>query len=469
MTGGRIVQLKAAQDAIEARAIAIPAAGPSPEWAVAELIKRLRGHFLYDVARDQWLRFDGAGWTATGEGRPDVYGEVNDKALTLLELIAARVNELHPPDPQKPAPGSRWQTVKVRRLIIEGARDLSALRVGSRDGERVWDREPHMLATPRGLVDLTTGKLREASPADMVKQRTRVAPDEGKPTRWLEFLSETFGNDAEVLTYVQCIAGYWLTGETKTHQFWCLVGAGGNGKSVFVDAIRYAMGDYATTSRPEVWCERKHDPHPEELARLDGKRLIAAAEPSAHSKVNDSRVKAWSGGDPVEVRFMRQDSFHMTPIGKLVFLGQTVPATHGVKDAWERRLRVVPFTRQPAEKDLQLPEKLKGEAGRILQWAIEGARLYYAQGLPPCRIVDVASDEHITDHDEFGSWLAECCEEAKGVETPAVRLCKSFNEWLEANGYAMREKPPAFNARLRRAGYVTVRGRQAGVKGLRLK
>jgi putative DNA primase/helicase len=335
-----------------------------------------------------------------------------------------------------------------------------------------------MLATPGGLVDLRTGAIRKASPTDMVKRRTRVAPDEGPPARWLKFLSETFGDDAEVLAYVQRIAGYWLTGETREHQLWCLVGAGGNGKSVFVDALAFAMGDYAVTSAVETWCTRAHDPHREELARLDGKRLIVSAEPESPAlgtpikRLNESRVKAWSAGDAVPANFMRQNQFELKPVGKLVMLGQSVPAVGATDEGWRRRLRVLPFSRTPAEVDPRLPETLKGEAGRILRWAIEGAWLYYTQGLPPCRIVDDASAAHMTDHDEFGSWLAECCEVAGGVWTPALSLSGSFNSWLTTNaGYdGPKVTPAAFNGRLRIRGHVTERrGGRAMVKGLRLK
>jgi putative DNA primase/helicase len=475
MTGGRIVQLKAAQAAMEARKLVIPDSGLTQEDAVDLLVDRLRGRFLYDVDRDQWLRFDEAGWTSTGKGRADVYGAVHDEAVAELEHIATRLNESHPSDSKNPPPGPRWRTVKVRDSIIAGAQKRSALRV---EGSRIWDREPHMLATPGGLIDLRTGILRKASPNDMVRQRTRVAPDEGKPTRWLEFLSETFGNDAEVLAYVQRIAGYWLTGDTREHAFWCLVGGGGNGKSVFVDALSWAMGDYATASAVETWCTRVHDPHREELARLDGKRLIVSAEPESpglgtpSKRLNESRVKSWASADEVSANFMRQNTFKFKPVGKLVMLGQSVPAVGSTDPGWRRRLRVLPFSRTPAEVDLQLPEKLKAEAGGILQWAIEGARLYYAQGIPRCGIVDDASAAHMTDHDEFGSWLSECCEEAKGVVTPSMRLCDSFNAWLRTNeGYdGPKVGPRAFKHKLRQVGYhVERKGGADKVHGLRLK
>jgi putative DNA primase/helicase len=475
MSGARIVQLKAAQDAIEARAIAIPDAGPSQEWAVDLLVKRLQGRFLYDISRGEWLRFDGAGWTATGEGQADVYGAIHREAVDLLEHIATRLNELHPSESKNPPPGPRWQTVKVRDSIIAGAQKLPAMRV---EGFRIWDREPHMLATPDGLVDLKTGATRKASPADMVRQRTRVAPDEGKPARWLKFLTETFGHDAEVLTYVQRIAGYWLTGDTEVHAFWCLVGGGGNGKSVFVDALSWAMGDYATASAVETWCTRAHDPHREELARLDGKRLIVSAEPESPGlgtpvkRLNESRVKAWASADEVTANFMRQNSFQFKPVGKLVMLGQSVPAIGSTDPGWRRRLRVLPFSRTPAEVDLHLSETLKGEAGRILRWAIEGARLYYDQGIPSCGIVADASAGHMNDHDEFGSWLAECCKEAKGVVTPSMRLCDSFNAWLRTNeGYdGPKVGPRAFKHKLRQVGYhIERKGGADKVHGLGLK
>jgi hypothetical protein len=54
-----------------------------------------------------------------------------------------------------------------------------------------WDRDPFLLGTPGGTVDLRTGKLHEPDPVDGITKLTAVAPaDAVECPRWLQFLDE---------------------------------------------------------------------------------------------------------------------------------------------------------------------------------------------------------------------------------------------------------------------------------------
>ena len=64
----------------------------------------------------------------------------------------------------------------------------------------IWDRDPFLLGTPGGTVDLRTGVLRAADPADGITKLTAVTPaDHADCPRWKRFLEETFGDDAELI------------------------------------------------------------------------------------------------------------------------------------------------------------------------------------------------------------------------------------------------------------------------------
>ena len=62
-----------------------------------------------------------------------------------------------------------------------------------------WDADPMLLGTPGGTVDLRTGKMRRADPADKITRLTSCTPSNVSPTRWLQFLSEATGNDAALI------------------------------------------------------------------------------------------------------------------------------------------------------------------------------------------------------------------------------------------------------------------------------
>src|SRR6478736_10306424 len=63
-----------------------------------------------------------------------------------------------------------------------------------------WDSDPLLLGTPAGTIDLRTGVLREADPGDCITKITAVGPSEiADCPRWLQFLDETTGADAELI------------------------------------------------------------------------------------------------------------------------------------------------------------------------------------------------------------------------------------------------------------------------------
>ena len=57
----------------------------------------------------------------------------------------------------------------------------------------------------------------------------------------MSYLKQIFNGDAELIAFVQRMAGYSLTGSTQEHALFFLYGTGANGKSVFTnDAWRDA-------------------------------------------------------------------------------------------------------------------------------------------------------------------------------------------------------------------------------------
>ena len=101
-----------------------------------------------------------------------------------------------------------------------------------------FDRDPWLLATPSGTVDLRTGTLRRADPGDMLTRCTSVTPAERADCpRWLRFLNDATQGDAELIAYLQRFAGYSLTGITTEHMLMFVHGSGANGKSTDRESV----------------------------------------------------------------------------------------------------------------------------------------------------------------------------------------------------------------------------------------
>ena len=290
-----------------------------------------------------------------------------------------------------------------------------------------WDAAPWLLNTPGGIVDLRTGKLHPHDPAAFMTKITKATPG-GECPLWLVFLDRITGGDAELAGFIQRVAGLALTGITRDHALFFGYGTGSNGKGVLINTLSGLMGDYAEVATMDTFTASPTDRHPADLAKLRGARLLVAQETEEGRAWAESRIKAMTGGDPIAARFMRQDFFTYVPQFKLLIAGNHKPSLRGVDEALRRRFHLIPFsiTIPAAERDADLPEKLKSEWGGILAWAIEGCLAWQRIGLAPPPAVTGATAEYLNSEDSIGAWLDERTRRVGyGTETGAL-----FTDWV---------------------------------------
>jgi putative DNA primase/helicase len=313
------------------------------------------------------------------------------------------------------------------------------------------DRDPWTLTTPAGIVNLRSGAMRPATPLDLTMRCTDVAPERIATPLWTRFLHETFGGDPALIAYVQRAAGYWLTGDNSTRNFWILTGKGGNGKSVFLNTIAAALGnDYATTAQTGAFAVHFHEPHPEAMASLARARMIAVHEENG-TRLDDGKVKKWSGGDPFRAAFKGKDSWTFTPAGKLVFVANDPPTVKRVDDAWSDRVHVVPFSYRPVVKIEGLGKRIEAaELAGVLQWAVDGAAAYHRDGLLSCEAVREASKVYLKRQDRFTEWLESATAPDTGGKVKLSELVKRYA--AEAAG-ADHMTTPVMRRELEARGY----------------
>lgn len=337
----------------------------------------------------------------------------------------------------------------------------------------VWDRDPFLLGTPNGTVDLHTGQLWPSDPMDGITKATAVAPTEmADCPLWLQFLDDATGGDADLIRFLRQWCGYCLTGAIREHALVFIHGPGGNGKSVFLNVLTAIMNAYAGTAAMDTFTASKNDKHPTDLAMLRGARLVTASETEEGRAWAEARIKQITGGDPITARFMRQDFFTFTPQFKLTIVGNHQPVLKNVDEAARRRFNIVPFTRKPARPDPQLEGKLKAEYPAILRWMIQGCLDWQEHGLVRPASVMAATEDYFVEQDLFGQWLEEECEvdvENMSRWEPTTELFASWAAYARAAG----DEPgtaKSFAPALRRKGFKPYRSKFArGWRGIRLK
>ncbi len=298
-----------------------------------------------------------------------------------------------------------------------------------------WDADPFLLNTPGCIVDLPTGQTRPNRPDAMMTKQTAVAPDGDCPL-WHNFLDRITDGNHELAAFLQRMVGYSLTGSVKEQCLFFAYGTGANGKSVFCNTISGIMADYHRTAPADIFMTSRNDRHPTELAGLQGARFVTAIETEKNRRWAEARISALTGGEEISARYMRGDFFDFKPSFKLFFAGNHRPRLHTVNEAMRRRLHMIPFsiTIPRAERDPDLPEKLKVEWPGILAWAIEGAVEWHTNGLQPPAVVTDATLEYLAGEDLIAVWIEDRCYQEGSASTLASTLYKSFKEWAEATG-----------------------------------
>ncbi|MEA2754278.1 MAG: putative primase/helicase [Aliidongia sp.] len=317
-----------------------------------------------------------------------------------------------------------------------------------------WDQDPWLLATPDGTVDLRTGQMRPAQRDDYITKSTAVAPGGGCPI-WLKFLASVTGGDAELVAYLQRVAGYSLTGITSEQALFFLYGSGGNGKGTYINTLVSLMGDYAAVASMDSFVASHNDRHSTEIAMLRGARLVSAQETEEGRHWAEAKIKALTGGDPITARFMKQDNFTFQPQFKLMIAGNHRPKLSGADPAMRRRFNLLPFNQTFIGKqtDQALPEKLKVEWPGILAWAIEGCLLWQIFGLMPPPVVTQATDDYFVAQDAFQKWLDECVASAPDANETWAALWASWRNWCGAN-HESAGTTGNFSQKLEKGGFV---------------
>ena len=269
---------------------------------------------------------------------------------------------------------------------------------------------------------------------NFMTKSTSVAPAPGMPAAWLAFLHDATGGDTEFQRYIHQICGYCLTGDVSEHALFFIYGPGGNGKSVFLNTVTNIFGDFAKTAPVDIFLSGKGDRHPTELAMLRGARLVAVSETEEGRPWKENLIKQLTGGDKLTARFMRQDFFTYAPQFKLVIIGNHKPRLRNVDEAMRRRIHILPFTQTPANPDKHLEEKLRAEYPQILNWMIDGAKNWQANGFHVPAVVRNATDEYFAAQDLFGQWLGENCDTVPGNSTAATMLFNNWKDYAERRG-----------------------------------
>lgn len=397
----------------------------------AEWIARLFGEKLrYDHMRSRWLIWRKHHWQEDQDGR--IY-RMATYAVRERYRQAAGIEDM-----DKRRALSSWAITSEQRFRLEAAVALARHTKPIADTGEDWDTNPWLFAVKKGVIDLHTGQLQSGRPEDRLTLHSEVEYDEdAECPRWLRFLNEVFCGDDKLIDYVWRLAGYSMSGLTREQLYVLCHGGGANGKGRFLGALRQVFGDYSYDAPFSTFELTNRAAIPNDLAALARRRFVTSSETNEGTRLNEARMKALSGEDPITARYLHHEFFTFTPVCKVWLAVNHKPRIQDDSYGFWRRVRLIPFLRQfkGVDDDKNLARKLEAEAPGILNWAVEGCLEWQRRGLDPSpAAVTIATDEYQSESDVLGQFIDDCCLVEPNATAKAGDLYKAYGRWAEEQG-----------------------------------
>jgi putative DNA primase/helicase len=406
--------------------------------------------------KGHWLIWSGHRWAPVDMGQVETFAKQTARrreAAALALPSDTKAQEAYRKDALSWALGS--ESAYRRRAMCDLARTESPIAARYTD----FDRDPWLLGCRNGVLDLRTGTLRPGRQADLVTKSVGFDFDPDAPCpRWDRFLLEIFDGDTALVGFLRRAVGYSLTADTREQCLFLCHGSGANGKTTLLSTLRAAFGDYAVNSPFSTFEWDRNTQGTNDLAALAGARLVTAAETSEARRLNEARVKAITGGDPVTARFLFSEFFTFVPGFKVWLAMNALPKVTGTDLGIWRRIRLVPFKVSFAgREDRTLDAQLRTELPGILRWAVEGCLEWQGLGTlgAPEAVVE-ATEAYRTQSDLVGRFLAEEVLVRDGMTVRASELYGAFAAWAKRQGEDVMAGT-AFGLRMRDLGHEKTR------------
>lgn len=417
---------------------------------------KVRGSLIYLSSRDQWMRWDlsnseCARWRVC-EKQEEV-AAAKWVCRLLLEDATALFSQHQ--DRGKKAISEAVNAHNYPRIQAMLKLSVSERNISVTEGE--LDQDSYKLGVTNGVVELRTGEFSPNRPDLLITRHCNgeFIDDEPCPT-WIRFLDEIFLSDQDTIDCVQRLLGYTLIGSAQEEILIICFGFGSNGKSVFNNVVQNILGEYAVTAPSSLLVSRRSDDNAprNDIAALSGARYVTINELQAGDRLDEQTVKMLAGRERISARFLHKEFFEFLPIFTPWLRTNHKPIITGEDDGIWRRLVLLPFERKFSEdeRDPGLEDKLLAERNGILQWMLEGVRLYLKEGINPSQRMRWEAATYRKESDLLGEFLQD-----KTVPDPKgrinqIHLYSDYRDWCEQSGLRPNSKK-SFTQRLAERGY----------------
>lgn len=382
----------------------------------------------YSFSRKKWLVWDGKAWLIDNDGQilrlaKDTVKHIYEEAMQISEEKQRKIVAM-------------WAIQSESEHRIKAMVSLAKSEPGIPISPNQLDADPYLLNCQNGTLDLRTGELRSHNVSDFI---TKMLPFEYNLKTscelWTKFLERIMNGNYDLIRFLQRAMGYCLTGDISEQCLFLLHGTGANGKSTFITIFNMLLGAFAQTASFETFLVKNQDRVNNDIARMQGKRLISAIEAEGERRLSEVLVKQLTGGDVITARYLYGEFFEFKSQFKIWLACNHKPVIKGTDHAIWRRIKLIPFnvTIPEQERDKKLVEKLQAELPGILAWAVQGCLEWQREGLSEPQEVKLATDRYQAEMDILQAFIDDCCIVNQEVKARSGILYNRYKKWCEDN------------------------------------
>ena len=359
----------------------------------------------YNVDNKIWMIWNGNYW------QYDISESVKNYIEVLAERMLYEANNIYDVKDKIRAIQNieKIYSSAGKEALLKEARHLSGIPITNED----LDKDTYLLCTKSGTINLKDGTVEENKRENMISQCTICGLSDEKPEAFLKFYREMFQGDEELMHYVHKALGYSISDLSVEQCLFILQSDGNSGKSLLLDIIRTILNGYWVTCSAGLIAEEKFGSNnKEEIARLKGKRGVVIDEIDDGTRANEGLIKRLTSGlNPIVGKFLYANSFEFQFKGKIwITTNYDLGIRGSDKGVWRRIVKILITSDFTGKEDKFLRGKLLNEAPQILNWLLEGFRLYLKEGLEKPQSIVQAIEDYKEDMDLVQQWINEFCE-----------------------------------------------------------
>ena len=388
----------------------------------------------YVPERKMWFYYEDGIWNKdTGNLRAMKY------CMELANLMYSFALEIKDEDKRKSYMkyAAKWQNHSNRVNILKDAQVHHPIHYGN------FDADIYAFNCKNGTLHIDTGEFTEHRSTDLL---TKISPVTYDPTahseRFNTYIDEIMSGDTERAKFLQKILGYGLTGDTRHECMTILYGATTrNGKGTLCESVLKVLGEYGCTSRAETIAMKNYtngSQPSEDVARLAGVRFVNISEPTKGMVLDAAKIKAMTGNDTLNARYLHENSFDFQPQFKIYVNTNYLPVINDMTLFTSDRIIIIPFDRHFDEKtrDTSLKQKFADPdvQSAILNWLLEGYRLLRKDGLRLPKSVKDATERYQHDSDKMVLFFEDNLVADDTAEELTSVVYARYKGWCQKNG-----------------------------------